>query len=89
MRTVGERRTRRRRSERAARASLGGGVIGAVTSIWVLGASEADPRVQRGVEDVGDQGHDEIDDADHEHARGQQRKILLPRGFVDEQPDPW
>ena len=54
-----------------------------------LGGPEADPRVEDGVEDVGDQRHDEVDDADHEHARRQQRDVLLTRRLVDEEPMPW
>ena len=48
---------------------------------------EPDPWVERGVEDVGDQRDDEVDDPDHEDARGQQRKVLLSRRLVDEQAD--
>ena len=60
---------------------------GASTMRHIRSAPEPDPRVERGVEDVGDQRDDEVHDPDHEHAGGQEREVLLPRGLVHEQAD--
>ena len=86
--TVGERSSSRSRSERAIRASLRTGRgrrrrrRAALTP-----CSEADPWVEDCVEDVRDQRDDEVDDADHEDAGGEQREVLLLRRLVDQPAD--
>src|SRR3954453_14203223 len=51
-------------------------------------ASEPDPRVEDGVQDVGHQRRDEEDDADDEHRRFERREVLLRRRTEDHLADP-
>ena len=55
---------RRRNESDSRRCSLGG---------------EPDAWVQKGVEEIGDERHHEVDDADDEDAARQQRKVLCLR----------
>ena len=73
---------------RACGARLGAGRGPVVSPRRAHSAAEPNARVEKGVEDVGDQRHDEVDEADDEHPGGQQRQVLLPRGLEDERADP-
>ncbi len=89
--TVGERRSSRTRSERAARDLAEQALSSAprIADLVTRHAPEPDPGVEDGVEDVGDQRHHQVDDPDHEDARRQQREVLLSAASSTSRPIPW